>query len=67
MREKWFDNLKRKDIKKYAHNDKKIVLSDNATVENKFQDTMGKGKSYIEENFKEMLFRHFPNTDYIQQ
>ena len=67
MKEKWFDNLQRKDIKKYAHNDKKIVLSDSATVEKKFQDTLAKGKSYIEENFKEMLLRLFPNTDYIDQ
>lgn len=67
MKERWFDNLQRKDIKKYAHNDKKFVLSDSATVEKKFQDTLAKGKSYIEENFKEMLLRLFPNTDYLEQ
>ena len=54
MKEKWFDNLHRKDINKYMHNDKKTVFSDSATVEKKFQDTLANSKSYIEEHFKEI-------------
>ena len=67
MKEKWFDNLQRKGIKKYAHNDKKIVLLDNATVENKFQDTWNKNLhvkncTHTGENLRVVWVSHMTNV-----
>lgn len=69
MKEKWFDNLERRNVNKYAHNTKTVGVSSDSIdiVENKFLDVISKGKKYIRENYKELLLRLFPNTDYVEQ
>ncbi len=74
MKEKWFDNLERRNVNKYEHNCKSVDVSSDSTgiVENKFLDVLSKGEKYIREkyireNFKQLLLRLFPNMDYVQQ
>ena len=69
IKEQWFDNLERKNIKKYGHNSKAVDVSPDSVgiVENKFLDVLSKGKKYIRENFKELLLRLFPNMDYVDE
>ena len=69
MKEKWFVNLERRNVIKYAHNSKSVDVSSASTgiVENEFLDVLSKGEKEIRENFKVLLLRLFPNMDYVEQ